>query len=135
MEGRNTLARYFDRAWLIYKGAETGLYADPVSRHKRGGPASWHGTVVGAVKWSKFLQDREELELRTLAGMVGRVSGPILANGAGDETAPISLPSWLCAFGSIVRRAGPSAENQRPPKSVGDRVGHLDGWQSEPLAV
>ena len=66
------MARYFDRAWLVYNGAETGLYADLVSSHKRGGPPSWHGTLVGAVKWSKFLQDREELELRTLAGKVGR---------------------------------------------------------------
>jgi hypothetical protein len=72
LEGRNTLARYFDRAWLIYKGAETGLYADLVSTHKRGASSSWRGTVVGAVKWSKFLDEREELELRTLAGMVGR---------------------------------------------------------------
>ena len=66
------MARYFDRAWLIYHGTETGLYADLVTTHKRGVPASWHGTVVGAVNWSKFLQAREELELRTLAGTVGK---------------------------------------------------------------
>ena len=82
------MARYFDRAWLIYRGAETGLYADLVTTHRRGVPASWQGTLVGAVEWAKFLDDREELELRTLAGKVGRfyVSGHQASDNRAEVT-------------------------------------------------
>jgi hypothetical protein len=66
------VARYFDRAWLIYRGAETGVYADLVSRRGLRGAISWHGTVVGAVNWATFLDERVELDLRTLSGEIGR---------------------------------------------------------------
>ena len=66
------MARYFDRVWLIYNGAETGVYADLSSTQKRGGGSAWHGTLTGPVNWSKLLHEREELGLRTLAGVVGR---------------------------------------------------------------
>jgi len=71
------VARYFDRVWLIYNGAETAVYADLSSTPKRGGGSAWHGTLTGPVNWSTLLHDRQELELRTLAGVVGRfyVSG------------------------------------------------------------
>ncbi len=59
------MGRYFDRAWLIYNRAETGVYADLASTRKRGGSTSWHGTLIGPVNWAKFLQSREELELRS----------------------------------------------------------------------
>lgn len=71
------MARYFDRVWLIYSGAETAVYADLSSTRKRGGDAAWHGTLTGPVNWSQLLHEREQLELRTHAGVVGRfyVSG------------------------------------------------------------
>jgi hypothetical protein len=72
------VARYFDRVWLIYGGAETGVYADLASTRRRSGvPISWHGTLTGPVNWSTFLENREVLELRSLSGAVGRfyVSG------------------------------------------------------------
>jgi hypothetical protein len=67
------VGRYFDRAWLIHNRAETGVYADLASTRKRGGSTSWHGTLIGSVNWAKFLQTREELELRCLAGAIGRL--------------------------------------------------------------
>jgi hypothetical protein len=70
--GQEQVARYFDRAWLIYNGAETAVYADLASTRSRGAATSWHGTLIGPVNWSRFLQSREELELRSLAGVVGR---------------------------------------------------------------
>jgi hypothetical protein len=66
------VARYFDRAWLIYKGAETAVYADLSSTQKRGGDRAWHGTLIGPVNWSQLRHDRDELELRTLCAAVGR---------------------------------------------------------------
>ena len=84
------MARYFDRVWLIHCGAETGVYADLSSTAKRrGGSVLWHGTLTGPVNWSTFLHAREELELRTLAGGIGRfyVSGH-LAHGV--DTAEIT---------------------------------------------
>jgi len=89
------VGRYFDRAWLIYNRAETSVYADLASTRKRGGSTTWHGTLIGPVNWAKFLQSREELELRSLAGAIGRlyVSGH-QASAEKAEVTGIGVPPF-----------------------------------------
>ena len=89
------MGRYFDRAWLIYNRAETGVYADLASTRKRGGSTSWHGTLIGPVNWAKFLQEsrgtraalsrrRDRQAVRLRPSGVGRPG-----RGHGHRSAPI----------------------------------------------
>ena len=86
------MGRYFDRAWLIYARAETVVYADLTSHRARlNGLVGWRGILLGQVNWSKFLEERAELELRT--STVHRLPLRVLLASRSTRTAPPPHPS------------------------------------------